>query len=223
MIPMFHGQNRGAGTVPFTPTYGRLYNWYAVNTGILAPTGWHIPTYTEMDDLSLFLGGNSSAGAKLKEVGLTHWLTEVATDQYGFSAVGSGIRNTAGDFNDITLLCWIWTNLQQSSTFAYFRRLTHDTSEFLLNSTQKSVGMTVRCIKDDSTNAGTVIDASGNEYPTITIGTQVWMRQNLKTLKYNDGTDIPFEGVNPGYFTSAEWAALTTPGVCAYDNLESNV
>ena len=29
------------------PNYGGLYNWHAVNTGILAPTGWHIPTNTE--------------------------------------------------------------------------------------------------------------------------------------------------------------------------------
>ncbi len=40
---------------------------------------------------------------------------------------------------------------------------------------------------------GTVTDASGNEYPTKYIGRYSWMTQNLRTLKYSDGTDLPFE------------------------------
>jgi uncharacterized protein (TIGR02145 family) len=32
--------------------YGALYNWYTVNSGKLAPTGWHIPTTAEWQTLS---------------------------------------------------------------------------------------------------------------------------------------------------------------------------
>lgn len=47
--------------------YGRLYNWYAVNDARgLAPRGWHVPTEPEWDALISELGGQSTAGAKMR-------------------------------------------------------------------------------------------------------------------------------------------------------------
>ena len=63
---------------------------------------------------------------------------------------------------------------------------------------------------------GTVTDIDGNSYHTIKIGTQVWMVENLKTTKYNDGTAIPL------VTDSAAWANLTTPGYCWYNNSAAN-
>jgi uncharacterized protein (TIGR02145 family)/uncharacterized repeat protein (TIGR02543 family) len=62
--------------------------------------------------------------------------------------------------------------------------------------------------------AAPVPDIDGNVYTTIRIGTQTWMVENLKTTKFNDNTVIPAGAP----FTAAEWAALTTPGYCWYNN-----
>jgi uncharacterized protein (TIGR02145 family) len=63
-----------------------------------------------------------------------------------------------------------------------------------------------------TTSSTSVTDVDGNNYNTVTIGTQVWMKENLKTTKYNDNTTIPLVTDN------TIWTALTTPGYCWYNN-----
>jgi uncharacterized protein (TIGR02145 family) len=64
----------------------------------------------------------------------------------------------------------------------------------------------------DNPKSQTIKDIDGNIYRTITVGTQFWMAENLKTTKYNDGTAIPL------ITDSKEWGALATPGYCWYKN-----
>jgi len=60
--------------------------------------------------------------------------------------------------------------------------------------------------------AQTVTDIDGNVYNTVIIGRQVWMKENLKTTKYNDNTAIPYIS------SDTAWVDLTTDAYCNYDN-----
>ena len=84
-------------------TYGLLYNWYSVNTAKLAPKGWHVPTDAEWKTLTEYLGGNSVAGGKLKEVGTTHWYSPNtgADNSSGFTALPGGYRDYDGTFSRV--------------------------------------------------------------------------------------------------------------------------
>ncbi|HPI30692.1 MAG TPA: FISUMP domain-containing protein, partial [Bacteroidales bacterium] len=60
--------------------------------------------------------------------------------------------------------------------------------------------------------AQTVTDIDGNIYNIVTIGTQVWMKENLKVTKLNDESAIPLVS------NETAWAYLTSPGFCWYAN-----
>ncbi len=64
--------------------------------------------------------------------------------------------------------------------------------------------------------AGTVTDIEGNIYKTVTIGTQTWMAENLRTVTLNDNTPIALVTDN------AIWAATTDPACCWYNNEAGN-
>lgn len=60
--------------------------------------------------------------------------------------------------------------------------------------------------------AGQITDVEGNIYNTVTIGTQIWMAENLKTTRYNDDTGIPLVTDN------TTWKNLTSAAYCWYNN-----
>lgn len=52
----------------------------------------------------------------------------------------------------------------------------------------------------------TGLDGDGNTYKTIQIGNQIWMSENLRTTKYQDGTPLD----NVSEVSNATWIAATT-------------
>lgn len=61
-----------------------------------------------------------------------------------------------------------------------------------------------------------VADIDGNNYSVVTIGSQCWMGENLKTSKFRDGSPIP-------QVTDVDqWKSQLTPAFCWYDNDNAN-
>ena len=78
---------------------------------------------------------------------------------------------------------------------------------------QKQINM----LKISTAAGGTITDVENNVYNTVKIGTQVWMSENLKTTKYNDGTTAI-----PNITDNTAWAALTTGAYSWYNNDVTN-
>lgn len=203
---------------------GLLYNWYAVNgdsgsgTKVFAPSGWHVPTQTELNTLATYLGGASVAGGKLKSI-----RTELqpgwnspntgADDSSGFRGFGAGRRSITGSFALQSTYKYIWLNSESGGNGIYYI-LRHDVATIVNSFGGKTFGASIRLLKDDSNwYPGMIVtDLDGNKYPTVKIGNQVWLKSNWKCTKYNDGTAIP------NVTNETTWAGLTTGAYCSYLN-----
>ena len=200
--------------------YGRMYNWYAiVDSRFLCPSGWHIPNDAEFTTLTDYLGGQSIAASKLKEAGFIHWVSpNSGTNETGFTALPSGVRNYDGTYNEIGHFCYLWSTTEYSTTYAWLRGMS-TASNVNRVSADKRDGFTVRCLKDSLINVipvKPVYDIDGNGYDTIRIGSQTWMKQNLKTTKYRTGDTIP------NVISNSAWAILASGAYCNYNNDTTN-
>jgi uncharacterized protein (TIGR02145 family) len=132
-----------------TNCYGKLYNWFAVNDPRgLAPAGYHVPTKTEWDTLEAFLP--APEGGSLKEVGTTNWNSPnaLATNSTGFTALPSGTRDEAGNFDwEGDFGNW-WTATASSSTNAWTYYTYTLGGGLPATTTGKVRGFAVRLIKD---------------------------------------------------------------------------
>ena len=211
--------------------YGALYNWWAATDARnIAPVGWHVPTDADFELLREFIDPGGSyfaniAGTKLKEIGTTHWLPgNTGTDDYSFTSLGAGKREFTGTYMLITNIGLYWTTIPYDATDSYCAYIIYNLATFYAGevgiggfSTNKKEGLSIRLIKDNSNDLGTMTGNDGKIYTTVKIGTQVWMAQNSAETKYRNGNLITVET------DDVLWAALVTEARCAYDNDWSNV
>ena len=129
----------------------------------------------------------SDGGASVTERGICWSTNQMPTINDEFTIEGNGL----GDFTS-TL-----SELVQGTT--YYARA------YATNRKGTVYGETFSFV------AGTITDVEGNIYNMVTIGTQIWMQENLKTTKYNDGTSIMLGETN------SQWMG-TNPKYCWYNN-----
>jgi len=202
----------------YVAVYGRLYNWFAVDTSSgLAPEGWRIPNDEDWQKLIDYLGGEDIAGGKLKESGTAHWVSPNtgATDECGFRALPGGCRNCfSGYYYILGSTTYFWSSSKYSSAFAWYHYLHYHNSAIGRDNINRPYGFSVRCVR---TEAPTCTDIDGNVYKTVKIGDQWWMGQNLKTTHYRNGDPIP------NVTDNSEWWNLQTGAYCNYNNDTSYV
>jgi uncharacterized protein (TIGR02145 family) len=146
-----------ANTTSNGTTYGKLYNWYAVNDSRgLAPTGYHIPTDAEWTTLTTFLGGPNGAAGKMKErgeqnTGTGPWTypNTGATNSSGFSGLPAGMRSANG-FTGINSQSYWWSSTQggNGTIAAWHRCFLYNSENVQIGSGNKENGLSIRCVKD---------------------------------------------------------------------------
>lgn len=151
-----------------TITYGALYNWYAVNTGKLAPKGWHVSTDAEWMELENYLVDNGYNLDETKEdkkiaksmAAKTEWawgtnidpsaignnLSE--NDRSGFSAFPGGFRLISGNFRNIGTTGRWWSATEYDSSRAWRFNLRYDSGNLNREYYLKGCGFSVRLLKN---------------------------------------------------------------------------
>jgi len=138
--------------------YGRLYDWNAAKNGSTCPSGWHIPSNAEWNELMSAVAGTGIAGAGIAGTLLKaaeHWDATrpyVGTDDYGFSALpGSYGEEEKGDFHFSvkpgSTGNW-WSADAHNSNNAYYWHIEANDSGMYNPSGSKSLLFSVRCVKD---------------------------------------------------------------------------
>ncbi len=221
----------------YAATYGRYYNWYAVNDPRgLAPLGWHVPSETEWTILTNYLGGDSVAGGKMKSTTGWNVPNTGATNSSGFAGLPGGVRFNfgAGGYgfaNDGVY--GIWWSAGGFSTFAWYCGLYNDRANAQISPNPKSMGHSVRVVRDtvivsslptvNTTNISSITPSTaqcgGNittdGAATITARGVVWSTSTNPTIALSTKT---LDGTGSGSFTSSitGLAANTTYYVRAY-------
>ena len=186
--------------------YGRLYSWAAAKD--VCPTGWHLPSEDELDDLIDSVARSASVGKSLQTK-----LWDSGTDAYGFSAIPAGRRDDSGWYTGESAA--FWSSTAESKGYAFYMFI-FASGDARLGVLSEKYGASVRCIQGeviaDSSSSGKdslnfdwsipkenylnpnihydslVDDRDGQVYKTVGIGSQVWMAQNLN---YADSVQTP--------------------------------
>ena len=135
---------------PNNSVHGKIYNWYVVkDIRNIAPIGWHVPSDSEWTTLINCLG-QDSAGAKLKEKGITHWNSpnSSATNSSGFTAISMGSRYGYDLFFGKGGGAGWWSSTEYSSTDAIHRSLSSSNEIVGRYNSIKTFGISIRCVKD---------------------------------------------------------------------------
>jgi len=155
--------------------YGKMYNWFAVETGILCPVGWRVPDTADWNKMIDFILAddpnfnetnvgiavkscrqiNSPLGGECATEIHPRWRENnehFGMNAYGLSLAGVGyILSSSGNSSWLGARGYWWTASENPANpeTAIFRRFNFDDSAVTKGSFNKGVGQPVRCMRDN--------------------------------------------------------------------------
>jgi uncharacterized protein (TIGR02145 family) len=147
-------------TSSYVNTYGRLYNWYAVNDARkICPTSWHVTSDSEWNIMEKYLDNTvdtaatgyvgTDIGNKLKESGTSHWTSgNDGTNSSNFTALPGGCRYGNGLFSHIHDDGFWWTSSEYDDANSWSRGTYYNNTIVDRNTCHNINGISVRCVKD---------------------------------------------------------------------------
>ncbi|WP_396165123.1 FISUMP domain-containing protein [Flavobacterium sp.] len=149
----------------FDCPYGKLYNHHvARDPRNPCPSGWRVPSMTDLYDLIFFLDPNANAqqpgnqpnmaGGQLKSAGLAYYQppNAGATNSSGFSAIPNGGRNPQGQFSlSYDAAASYWLSTQVGPGMGFFLELGYPQDWAVRNAYFSGYGICIRCVTDLST------------------------------------------------------------------------
>jgi uncharacterized protein (TIGR02145 family) len=180
---------RDEAAIPLTGTIGSIDCGSATNTGVLVAAVSPEGVSSTLN----YTGGNGEVHNG-QEVASTGVLGLKASFPGGYFANGNGV------------LTYIISGKAQTS----------GTANFLINIGGKTCTLTRTINTYESVYPSSVTDVDGNTYYTVKIGKQLWINENLKTSKYNDGTII--ENITD----NTQWKNTSTGAWANYNNDPAN-
>lgn len=193
-----------------------LYNYYTIeDVRNITPAGWHVPSIAEWNTLISTQGGYTyDLIDPLGWIASSYWGDpNELTNGTGLSLRKNNNRQENGlFFYDYYSL--YWTTTDQSPGLKHTAGVYGCCGDLYPNDEPRGpkAGIAIRLIKDDSTDTGTMVGNDERIYPTVKIGTQVWMAEDLKETKYRNGDSIPV------VTSDNAWSALTTGARCLFLN-----
>lgn len=147
--------------------YGALYNWFVVQTGKLAPTGWRVPTdldWTKLEEYLITSGHNWDGSTRGNKIGkalastTNHWSVgpnagDIGNDRLmnnstGFSAHPAGMRGPRSGYCDRCFAGYWWSSTEYDASDAYIRILHCDGEALDRTTLFKKWGFSVRLVRD---------------------------------------------------------------------------
>ena len=159
--------------------YGRLYSWAAAKRA--CPEGWHLPTIDEFETLFAAVGGQSTAGKKLKSA--SGWKKDGnGTDDYSFTALPAGGRSTNESFYGGDGAAYFWSSTEYGKNRSYYIFLNYQDDEANEVDYYRDDGMSVRCVKGKS---AALSSSSSAKSSSSSVDTDGWSWDVPKEARLN--------------------------------------